>query len=163
VILLIVAGVYVLEFTRYSNLDRWRLVGVISVGSGHCARLGGVDFEAALTNEPGVVNLYWRGERPPISGFEPLAPGILICRMDITQLDLVVHVRWLCEYLGEPFVVVGGNDNTLELDYDGDNFQKVSEMGFTMLGKFEVATMTVSRSEVKNLHRIERTVWLAQG
>jgi len=129
---------------------------------GHYARMQGVEFEAALTNDPGVVNLYWRGENPPISGFEPLAPGILVCRIDITRLDSVAHVRWVCEYLGEPFVVVGGGDDVLELDYDGDNFQKVAELGLTMVDKFEFATVTVSRSKVQNLHRVERAVWPAQ-
>lgn len=134
-----------------------------SLKPGHFARLQGIDFEAALTNDPDVVDLYWRGENAPISGFEQLVPGILWRHVDISSVDFVVHVSWVCDYRGEPFLVVDEQGESLVLDYNGDNFQKLAEMGFTMLDKFEFATVTVSRSDVQNLRRVERTVWPTGG
>ena len=65
----------------------------------------------------------------------------------------------MCDYKGEPFVVVGNENDSLVLDYNGDNFQKIAELGLTMLDKFEFSTVTVLRSEAQNLHRVERAVW----
>jgi hypothetical protein len=119
----------------------------------YVAVLGGQEFDAIMTNEPNVVDLYWEGEDPPIDGFEVDAPGFLVRHTPPVELDALYQVQWYCEYRGEPFKVQTDLGDKLVLYYLGGNINKAHELGLR-IEELLVATGVVPRCEVVNLREV---------
>jgi hypothetical protein len=124
----------------------------------YVATLGGQEFEAYPTVTPGVVDLYWDGDRPPASGFEVESPGVYVKHALKSELDSLYNVKLYCDYRGEPFKVNDDRGETLSLYYLGGDINKARELGLSIEEPL-VATIVVSRDEVENLREERTQLW----
>ena len=128
------------------------------MGDKNLAHIGGAEYEASLTNDPGVVNLWWDGGGEPPAGFVKFAPGEFKRSVNVADLDDLVAVEWFCEYRGEPFKVVAESDAGLTLSYLGGNIDKARELGLDIQDQL-VAFGFAARDDVENLREVRTQLW----
>ena len=124
----------------------------------YVATVGGYEFEAHPTVTPGVVDLYWDGDRPPVDGFEVESPGVYVRHAQKSDLDSLYNIKYYCDYRGEPFKVNADYGDRLSLYYLGGDINKARELGLSIEEPL-VATTVVSRDEVENFREERTQLW----
>ena len=120
--------------------------------------VGGLQFHTAMTVDPNIVDLYWRDDNPPMSGFEKVAPAVYIRHTPLAEVDSVHRVEWFAEYRGEPFKVTADRGDSLLLYYLGGSEPKARELGLDVEERF-VATGVIPKTEIHNLREVDTVVW----
>ncbi|WP_211764282.1 hypothetical protein [Kutzneria sp. CA-103260] len=124
----------------------------------YLAVMGGREYEANLTMDDDVVELYWQGGEPPILGFELEGPNFYVRLTPRVDLDYLFDSEWYCEYKGEPFKVQTDYGNELSLHYLGGNINKAQELGLSIEEPL-VAVGVVPRKDVENLREVRTQLW----
>lgn len=90
----------------------------------------------------------------PLEDFEEVVPGVHIRLVSAAECDMVAHVTMVCEWRGEPFVVLdertaaGAED--LLLEYTGGKVPRAHELGLERIER-GVYRGWVPREEVRGL------------
>jgi hypothetical protein len=124
----------------------------------YVAVLGGREYEANLTVDDDVVDLYWENGEPPIAGFVADEPGFYIRPTRQVDLDYLYEIEWYCEYRGEPFKVQTDYGDELSLYYLGGDINKARELGLSIEEPL-VAVGVVPRDQVENLREVRTRLW----
>jgi hypothetical protein len=128
------------------------------IGDSYTVHLGGVEYEASLTNDPDVVNLWWDGDGQAPDGFVRFAPGEFRRSMPISGLDDFVGVEWFCEYRGEPFKVLEESEGGFSVSYLGGNVDKARQLGLDVEDQL-VAFGFIPRGEAENIREVRTRLW----
>ena len=126
--------------------------------SGYVASMQAVDFEAVLTGDREVVDLVWRGDVPPVAGFEEVAPRIYVRHAALSELSSLRRVQWWCDYKGEPFIVTADRGDDLLVSYAGMDFQKAQTMGLRVEDRDSIIGL-IPKSGVSDLRKVEKQIW----
>ncbi|GAA3439687.1 hypothetical protein [Kutzneria kofuensis] len=124
----------------------------------YVAYLHGHEYEAALTQDPNVVDLYSEGESPSDERFTELAPGIRTRSVRLDELDVLYNVEWYCEYKGHPFIVDTDLGDRLAVQYVGGDISVAESLGLKIQEPL-VATGVFPRDQVDNLREVRRQIW----
>lgn len=121
-----------------------------------------LEFEAHPMNDRSMVELYWRGDNPPIDGFEEVVHGL--SRRVVAEADLqaLYKTELYCEYRDESFKVQRDRKDELLLYYLGGDVNKAVELGLT-LEEPPVAIGIVPRKDVENLREVRVQLWPPVG
>lgn len=124
----------------------------------YVAYLNGHEYEAAMTQNADVVNLYWEDGVPSDDGFSERRPGLWVRHARLVDLDGLYDVEWHCEYRGHPFIVETDLGDRLGVQYVGGDIRVAESLGLKIQEPL-VATGSFARSEVENLREVRRKVW----
>jgi len=107
--------------------------------TGHYARYHGREYHATIGDGTSVILRSYRGE-PPAEGFRPSRiPSVQsILPVERFELDELTFVRTVCRWQGEPFTVVGVDEQTLYVFYTGNRGEWMAHQpGMVRTGKLE--------------------------
>jgi hypothetical protein len=94
------------------------------IRDGYAARWNGTEYEASPDGD--VVRLY----RPDqADGFEEVRPGRYRRIVANTEVDEVTYVRTMCNWRGQPFIVLGEHEGWYRLEYTGGRAPQAAELG----------------------------------
>jgi len=107
--------------------------------TGHYAKYRDREYHATVGDGATVTLRSYRGE-PQAEEFQPSqipsVQGILTVQR--SELEELAFVRTVCRWQGEPFVVVGADDQTLYVFYTGNRGEWMSQQpGMVRTGKLE--------------------------
>lgn len=107
--------------------------------TGHYAQYQGREFHAAVGDGSTIILRSYRGE-PEAVGFRPSRiPSVQgILPVERSELEQLTFVRTVCRWQGEPFVVVGVDDQTVYVFYTGSRGEWMARQpGMVRTGKLE--------------------------
>jgi len=106
--------------------------------TGYYATFVGREYQAS-TQGPNVILRSYNGEPPPVDFVPSRIPSVQGTRtVQRSELENLVFVRTVCRWQGEPFTVVGAEEQILYVFYTGDRGEwVVQQPGMVRTGKLE--------------------------
>ncbi|MEU8248781.1 hypothetical protein [Nonomuraea sp. NPDC048916] len=116
---------------------------------GYRARREGVDYEASP--DPRPDGLWMRLRSPvPAEGFEEVTPDCFVLPVPAAECEEAAFVTTVCEWRGEPFLVLGESDGELLLEYTGGQVTVARRLGLERVER-GVHRLRVARGEAGEL------------
>lgn len=106
--------------------------------TGYYATFLGREYHATTTG-PNVILRAYHGEPPPVDFSPSRIPSVQGIRtIQRSEIENLSFVRTVCRWLGEPFTVVGAEEQILHVLYTGDRGEWiVQQPGMVRTGKLE--------------------------
>jgi hypothetical protein len=106
----------------------------VTAGDGYRARWRGEEYPASP--DPRPEGLWIRLRRPtPAEGFAERAEGLHVRVVPVAEVEVLVHVRTVCRWRGEPFLVREEHGGRLLLEHTGGSVLVAGALGLERIAR----------------------------
>ncbi|MBA3278714.1 MAG: hypothetical protein H0U22_08350 [Geodermatophilaceae bacterium] len=113
------------------------------------ARWQGMEYPCTLDQHSDSLWVHLRSTQP-LDEFEELDSGIYLRLVNAAECDMVAHITMVCQWRGEPCLVMDERDDELLLEYTGGQVPRALALGLKRIER-GVYRGWVQRDEVRGL------------